>query len=110
MNSNRHTRHDRIRAKVKGTAERPRASVFRSLARMGVQLVDDEQGYTLLSVWGDKKAKHSKTEEARVVGEKAAKLALARKIKKIVFDRSGYRYHGRVKALAEGLRAGGLKF
>lgn len=105
-------RHRRVRAKVRGTRERPRLSVFRSNQHIYLQLVDDEQGKTLISssdleVKNKRLSKLAKAEEA---GKIIAEKALKKKIKKIVFDRGGYKYHGRVKAVAEGARKGGLVF
>lgn len=102
----------RIRKIVKGTAKRPRLSVFRSNTGIYVQFIDDEAGKTLMSVSskeiGDEKM--TKTEQAKKVGILAAQKALEKNIETIVFDRNGYPYFGRVKALAEGAREGGLKF
>lgn len=103
-------RRRRIRARVKGTAERPRASVFRSLRNMNVQLIDDTTGRTLLAVYGKAKPKQTKQQQAAAVGKEAAAKALAAGIKKIVFDRGGYAYHGRVEAVASAMRQGGLGF
>lgn len=108
-NERREQRRRRIRARVRGTAERPRVSVFRSNRLVSVQLIDDEQGRTLLAVAGAAGAADSKTAQAEQVGRLAAEQAQAAGITKVVFDRAGYRYHGRVKAVAEGLRAGGLQ-
>jgi large subunit ribosomal protein L18 len=106
-------RSRRVRAKVHGTAERPRAAIFRSLRHTYVQLIDDEQGKTLLAI-DDKALKagkgQSKVDQSKMLGQLVAEKALASKITAIVFDRRGYRYHGRVAAVAEGMRAGGLKF
>ena len=103
-------RHNRIRAKVNGTTERPRLVVFRSLLGNYAQLIDDSTGQTLASA-SDMEAKTgTKTEKAKVVGMELAKKALEKNILTCVFDRNGYKYHGRVKALAEGAREGGLKF
>tara|TARA_Y100000766_G_scaffold25093_1_gene17302 strand:- start:12 stop:362 length:351 start_codon:yes stop_codon:yes gene_type:complete len=102
-----------IRKKVEGTAERPRMSVFRSNKEIYVQFIDDEAGKTLASTSSSDKginAKGSKVELATQVGKKAAEVAIAAGIGQVVFDRNGYLYHGRVKALAEGAREGGLKF
>lgn len=102
-----------IRKKVTGTAERPRMSVYRSNKEIYVQFVDDIAGKTLVSTSSSDKgfdAKGSKVELATAVGKKAAESAKAAGIDKVVFDRNGYLYHGRVKALAEGAREGGLKF
>ncbi len=106
----RERRKARIRAKVHGSASRPRLSVFKSLRYIEAQLIDDDQGVTLVSA-SDRKIKGgTKTDRAKKVGEQLAKLALKKGIKEVVFDRGGYKYHGRVKALAEGARAQGLKF
>lgn len=111
---NRIKRHVRIRAKVKGTKEVPRVSVFRSNKHLFVQVIDDLTGKTLMSskVVSKKKSalKGSKSELATKIGEMIAEKAKAAGISKIMFDRGGYKYHGRVKALAEGLRKGGLEF
>jgi large subunit ribosomal protein L18 len=102
-----------IRKKVDGTSERPRMSVFRSNKEIYVQFIDDETGKTLASTSStDKEMKKdgSKVDLASAVGKKAAEVALSAGIEQVVFDRNGYLYHGRVKALAEGAREGGLKF
>ncbi|MBI1833700.1 MAG: 50S ribosomal protein L18 [Candidatus Andersenbacteria bacterium] len=98
--ASREQRKRRIRAKIRGTAERPRASVFRSNTRLTVQLIDDVASRTLISASGAPDTVGS------TIGEAAKKLG----VDKIVFDRGGYRYHGRVKAVAEAMRASGLKF
>ncbi|MFA6098776.1 MAG: 50S ribosomal protein L18 [Patescibacteria group bacterium] len=112
-NRKRIARVRRIRAVIHGTAVRPRVAVFRSARHISVQLIDDEKGKTLVSS-SDltvKKTKNiKKIEIAFSVGKKAGELAVAKKITKIVFDRRGYKYHGRVKALADGMRESGLKF
>lgn len=104
----------RIRKIVSGTAERPRLSVFRSNAQISVQLIDDEAGKTLLSVSSLSKKiaekKGTKTEQAALVGAAVAEKAKAAGIEVVVFDRNGYLYHGRVKALADAARNGGLNF
>ncbi|MDP3770515.1 MAG: 50S ribosomal protein L18 [Candidatus Sungbacteria bacterium] len=110
-------RHARVRAIVKGTSGRPRLSVFRSNRHIWVQLIDDIAGKTLAhaSDWdhpvkGKKGAqKESPVIKAEGVGEKIAKLAVEKKISNVVFDRGGYRYHGRVKAIAEGMRKAGIQ-
>jgi large subunit ribosomal protein L18 len=110
-------RHRRVRSKVEGTAERPRLVVFRSNRGIFAQLVDDETGRTLAGAsWtglgdtqGDK-AQRSKTDQAKAVGTALAEAAKKAGIERCVFDRGGYLYHGRVKALAEGAREGGLEF
>jgi len=128
----RYQRHRKIRSKVAGTSKRPRLCVFRSNRYIYAQLIDDEKGHTILSL-NDLKLKKLKTTAqslklkdrkiedkqkqlsgkvavAYEVGKLIAKEALEKGIKKVVFDRGGYKYHGRVKALAEGARDGGLKF
>ena len=105
------TRHKRIRAKAIGTKEKPRLSVFRSNKHIFLQLIDDKAGKTLVSAADAKsKVKKTKTELAKDAGKKLAELAKVKKIKKAVFDRGGYKYHGRVRAAAEGAREGGLEF
>ncbi len=107
----KYRRHRRVRAKVDGTKERPRLSVFRSNQYIYAQLIDDQENKVLVSVNDIKlKKKGSKMEIAKEIGKLIAKEALAKKIEKVVFDRAGYKYHGRIKALAEGARQGGLKF
>jgi large subunit ribosomal protein L18 len=109
----RERRHRRIRGKVAGTAERPRLAVFRSNKGVFAQLIDDESGRTIAGAsWlGLKKSfKGNKTEQAAEVGKALAEVAKKAGIESVVFDRGGYLYHGRVKALADGAREGGLKF
>ena len=109
----RERRHRRVRGKVQGTAEKPRLAVFRSNRGITAQLVDDLEGKTLTGAsWLDlkKSFKGNKTEQASEVGKLLAQKAKAAGIEGVVFDRGGYLYHGRVKALAEGAREGGLKF
>lgn len=103
-------RHRRIRVNLRGSAGRPRASVFRSLKRTSVQLIDDEAGSTLLAVNQASKRGEKKIEQARRIGQLVAKKAKESGIHRIVFDRGGYKYHGRVQAVAEGMREGGLEF
>ncbi len=110
-------RHKAIRKRIFGTAERPRLQVFRSLNHVYAQLIDDDAGKTILaeSDWQKESKKETtkkkkKTERAFEVGEKIAKRAKEKNIQKVVFDRKGYLYHGRVKAVAEGARKGGLIF
>ena len=105
-------RHRRVRAKVRGSAERPRLVVFRSNRGIEAQLVDDLAGRTLAAAsWLHlKKFKGSKTEQASEVGKLLADSAKKAGIERVVFDRAGYLYHGRVKALADAAREGGLKF
>jgi len=104
----------RIRKIVSGTAERPRMSVYRSNAQISVQLIDDKAGKTLVSVSSLSKEiaekKGNKTEQAGLVGAVVAEKAKAAGIETVVFDRNGYLYHGRVKALADAARNGGLNF
>ena len=103
-------RKRRVRAKVSGTAARPRLSVYKSTVHIYGQLIDDDKQVTLAAMSDLKVKTGKKVEKAEKVGEELAKLALAKKIKKVTFDRNGFRYHGRVKALAEGARKGGLEF
>jgi len=103
-------RKRRIRAKVSGTANMPRLAVFKSLTSMEVQLIDDAKGVTLLCSHGKKLKVKNDISGAKKVGEDIAKKAIAKKINKVVFDRGGYKYHGKVKAVADGAREGGLKF
>lgn len=105
----RKRRHARVRAKVAGTAERPRLVVFRSLKHVSVQLVDDVMRKTLMTVT-DSGLTGKKTEKSVGVGKRLAEQAKAAGITKVVFDRGGYQYHGRVKAVADGARDGGLEF
>lgn len=109
-------RHKRVRKNVHGTPERPRLNVFRSLADIYVQIIDDEAGHTLVSassIDAELRAKMqglTKTEQARQVGLSIAERAKAKGIQSVVFDRGGYRYIGRVKVLADAAREGGLEF
>lgn len=104
-------RHNRTRAKILGSKERPRISVFRSNKNIYVQVIDDESGKTLASVNSVKtKAKTKKSDIAGQLGESMADKMKELKISQAVFDKSGFKYHGRVKAVAEGLRKGGIKF
>lgn len=104
-------RQGKIRTKIQGISSCPRLSVFKSNKGMFLQLIDDNKGITLVSAnIGEIKEKMTKTEASFQLGELIAKKAMAKKIEKIVFDRGGFRYHGRVKAVAEGARKGGLKF
>jgi large subunit ribosomal protein L18 len=105
-------RRRRVRAKVRGTADRPRLSVFRSNRGIGAQLIDDVAGHTLAAVnWTEGDLKDLKaTDQAKRAGELLAERAKAAGVESVVFDRGGYRYHGRVKALADGAREGGLSF
>ena len=105
-------RRRRVRAKVRGTAERPRLSVFRSNRGIQAQVIDDVAGHTLAAVnWTEGDLKDLKTmDQAKRAGELLAERAKAAGVESVVFDRGGYRYHGRVKALADGAREAGLRF
>ena len=106
-------RHTRVRGKISGTAERPRLNVFRSNANIYAQIIDDVNGVTLVSANTLEKGFEGATgnaEAAKKVGAVLAERAKAKGIEEVVFDRGGYVYHGRVAALAEGAREGGLKF
>jgi len=103
-------RKNRIRAKISGTAVKPRLVVFRSNLHITAQLIDDHSGKTLASANDLKEKKGSKMERASKVGQLLADSAKEKKISSCVFDRNGYKYHGRVKALAEAAREAGLKF
>jgi large subunit ribosomal protein L18 len=112
----RRRRHLRVRKRVRGTPARPRLAVYRSLSHIYAQVIDDEQGRTVAAasdleadVRGQTNGK-GKTDVAKLVGELVAKRAQERGIERVVFDRAGYRFHGRVKALAAAARAAGLKF
>ena len=109
----RERRHKRVRTKISGTAERPRLCMYRSNSNIYAQVIDDVAGVTLVSASTmDKeiKTKHANKEAAKEVGALIAKRAVEKKIKTVVFDRSGYIYHGVVKELAEAAREGGLEF
>uniref|UniRef100_A0A831THG0 Large ribosomal subunit protein uL18 n=1 Tax=Thermorudis peleae TaxID=1382356 RepID=A0A831THG0_9BACT len=115
--SPRERRHLRVRAKVSGTPERPRLNVFRSNEHIYAQIIDDTSGRTLVAastleqeVRDRFPEEHPKVAEARVVGQVIGERARAKGITRIVFDRGGYKYHGRVKALADGAREAGLEF
>src|ERR1043166_7763757 len=105
-------RRRRVRAKVRGSAERPRLSVFRSLRGIQAQLIDDDKGHTIASVtWTEKDlGELARGEQAKKAGELLAKRAKDLGVETCVFDRGGYQYPGRVKALADGAREGGLRF
>lgn len=105
MNPKRNTRHKRVRAKIHGTKKNPRLCVFRSAKYLYAQLINDDTGKILAYARGPKTVKQSYE-----IGIDIAKKAIEQNIGKIVFDRGGYKYHGRVKALADGAREGGLKF
>ncbi|TAL26078.1 MAG: 50S ribosomal protein L18 [Nitrospirae bacterium] len=112
----RKRRHERIRKKVSGTSERPRLSVYRSLDHMYAQVIDDNNRQTLVSAsslekeFKDAKSNKGNIATAKQVGELIARKALGKGVKKVVFDRGGYPYHGRVKALADAAREAGLEF
>ena len=111
--SQRIKRHKRVRAKVSGTPERPRLNVFRSETNIYAQIIDDVNGVTLVSASSLEKdfaCEGTKSDAAKQVGGNVAERARAKGIETVVFDRGGYVYHGRVKALAEGAREGGLQF
>ncbi len=110
-NDGRTRRHARVREKVRGSAARPRLAVFRSLTHIYAQLVDDDAGTTLAaaSSLDTKDAKGKRTERAKSVGTLLGDRAKQKGVTEVVFDRGGYRYHGRVKALADGVRAAGVK-
>lgn len=115
-NKERLVRHKRVRTKISGTAERPRLCVYRSLNGIYAQIIDDEKGVTLASESTMNKALASqlkgltKTEQAKLIGKELAEKAKKAKIENVVFDRGGYLYTGRVKALADSARESGLKF
>ncbi len=109
-NQHRTRRHIRIRSRVEGATEKPRLIVFRSLRFTYAQLIDDTSGKTLASAHDMKATKGTKLERAMEVGKELAEKATKAGIKTCVFDRNGYKYHGRVKAVADGAREGGLQF
>lgn len=112
----RERRHVRVRKNLAGTAERPRLNVFKSLSAIYAQVIDDQSGRTLLSAstvdheLREKVKGLKKAEQAKLVGQALAERAKSKGIQSVVFDRGGYRYSGRVKALADGAREGGLQF
>jgi len=109
-------RHVRVRKNLTGTAERPRLNVYRSLSSIYAQVIDDQAGHTLVSASSvdhdlrEKVKGLKKSEQAKLVGQTIAERAKNKGIQSVVFDRSGYRYIGRIKALADGAREGGLQF
>ena len=112
-NKARQKRHARVRAKISGTADRPRLNVFRSAKHIYAQVIDDTQGVTLVSastVEKDFDQYGGNKDAARAIGKLVAERAKAKGIETVVFDRGGYIYHGRIKELAEGAREGGLAF
>ncbi len=112
--SARQKRHERIRLRLSGSPERPRLAVFRSLDNISVQVIDDTTGKTLAAASSLEKdvkvGKKTKTEEAKVVGRLIAERAKGAGIEQVVFDRAGFRYHGRIKSLADAAREAGLQF
>ena len=112
----RERRHTRVRKHVVGTADRPRLNVFKSLTGIYAQIVDDSEGNTLISASTvDKELREKvkgmkKTEQAKAIGKAVAERAVSKGIQSVVFDRGGFRYVGRIKALADGAREGGLRF
>jgi large subunit ribosomal protein L18 len=112
----RQRRHARVRKKISGTMERPRLNVYRSLTHIYCQVIDDIEGRTLVAASSNDKQIRpmvegkEKTEQARIVGEVLGRRALEKGINTVVFDRGGWLYHGRIKAMAEGARKAGLKF
>lgn len=108
--SQRIQRHNRVRAKISGTEMRPRLSVFRSAKHIYAQLINDEKNETIIGLTDKSVAGKTKEERAEKLGEKIASEAAKKKIVEVVFDRGGHAYMGRVKALADGARKGGLKF
>jgi large subunit ribosomal protein L18 len=106
----RQARRRRIRSRVKGTAERPRLSVFRSLTRLTVQIIDDVSGRTLAAASTKEVKSKLNVEGAKKLGALIAKKAKEAKVSSVVFDRGGFMYHGRIKALADAAREGGLQF
>jgi large subunit ribosomal protein L18 len=120
INKNRNSRlrsKTKIRKKISGTPERPRLTVYRSLSNVYAQLIDDTTGKTIISASSlnkelaeEIKSAKGKIAKSKVVGSFLAKKAAEQKISSVVFDRNGYRYHGRIQAIAEGAREGGLKF
>lgn len=117
MSTTRSKNQIKFRKKMKGTTERPRISVFRSLNQVYAQLIDDISGKTILSasslskdIQDEIKNTKGKIEKSKIVGKLLAKKAIEKGISTVIFDRSGYRYHGRIQAIADGAREGGLKF
>ena len=114
MNNRKQYRRNRIKMRIRkivnGSAERPRMTVFRSNKQIYVQLIDDQAGHTILSASSKDDEKVTKLEQAKKVGKSVAEKAKEAGIENVVFDRNGYLYHGRIKALAEAAREGGLKF
>jgi len=111
-NDSRIARHDRLRKRIKGTSERPRLAVYRSLKHISAQIIDDANGRTICSASSLEKelAASGNAGGAKKVGAELAKRAVAQGITKVVFDRGGFRYHGRIAGLADGAREAGLEF
>lgn len=104
-------RHKRVRAKVSGNIDRPRLSIFRSLSQIYAQIIDDQNGKTLVAASSKEvKGKHAKSDVSAEVGKIVAEKAVRLGINKVTLDRGGYKYHGRIKSLAEAARAAGLEF
>ena len=103
-------RHERVRERLHGSGGRPRLAVFPSLSHIYAQVIDDESGRTLVAAAEPKDAKGSKSERAKAVGQLLGERAKAKGIEEVIFDRGGYRYHGRVKALGDAARSAGLRF
>ena len=117
LKSRRQIRHRRVRKKVSGTSERPRMAVFRSLNHIYVQIIDDSQGHTLAAassldpeIKSEVNGSEAKSEVSTLVGKLIADRAAEKGVKTVVFDRGGFKYHGRTKALADAARRGGLAF
>jgi large subunit ribosomal protein L18 len=102
--------HSRIREKLSGTTERPRLNIYRSLNHIYAQVIDDQKGETLVSASTIKSKTGGNVAAAKEIGKAVAELAVAKGIKRVVFDRGGYLYHGRIKALADAAREAGLEF
>ena len=104
------TRHNRIRAKISGTSDMPRLSVYKSNTDIYGQIIDDSKGTTLASISAAKEKGKGMTEKSANAGKEIAKMAIEKGVKKVVFDRGGFIYTGKIKAFADGAREGGLKF
>jgi large subunit ribosomal protein L18 len=109
LNNNYQLRKNRVRAKISGTAQKPRLSVYKSNRVLYAQMIDDEKSHTLCSV-SSIKEKKCNTKQAEILGKKLGELAKAKKIETCVFDKGAYRYHGVIKTLADSVRESGLKF
>ncbi len=110
LKTKRQLRHKKVRKNIRGTQERPRLAVFKSAQHIYAQIIDDVKGVTIAAESDLKLDKGTKTEKAIMVGENLAKKAIKAKVAKVVFDRGGFKYHGRIVALATGARKGGLEF